>query len=126
MQLDERLQCVQRNRQRTARSVRLGPLVQRLIKQAYAPELLAPTSHTADLLAGVVDEEFRNHCRIASVAHQTLVLHVDKQGMVFALRARWTTPIEKALDHLRGRAAIRRVVFQIGVEGWRINPAKGA
>ena len=126
MRLDERLRWVQRNRRRTARTVQLGPLVQCLIKQAYVPDRLVPASHVAELLTGVVDEEFRNHCRIVSIEHQTLVLHVDHPGMVYALRARWRIPILKALGHLRGRAAIQRVVFQVGVEGWQINPAKGA
>ena len=126
MELDERLLWVQRNRWRTAQTVQLGPLVQRLIKQVCAPDPLARVAHAADVLAGVVDEEFRNHCRIAGIKQGTLIVHVDHPGIVYALRGRWRVSLLEALGTIRGRAAIQQVIFRFGSDGWRIGPTKGA
>ena len=125
MKLDERLLWVQKNRWRAAQTAQLGSLVQRWMKRACAPERLAPVAHAAELLAGLVDEEFRNHCRIAGMEHGALIVHVDHPGMVYALRGRWRIPILEALGTMRGQAAVQGVVFRFGCDGWRISPAEG-
>ncbi len=66
-------------------------------------------------VAGVVDDAFRAHCRIALPDERTLLVSVDRPALVYAMRAQWLNQLNEVLTGVR-----RRIVFEYGSAGARL------
>ena len=70
----------------------------------------------SELLAGVVNEEFKVHCRAAAVRSGRLIVSVDAPSMVSVFAARWRQRLVAALREHR-RSGVRDVSFEFGHSG---------
>ena len=111
------LDWVHRNRTRSDRANSAGAVLEALSRRLTCGEL----SDAASKLAGLVDAEFRGHCRIASLVRGKLVINVDEAPLVYSLRLRWGSLIERELRGVRFGGSVTRVVFEYGKTGVRIS-----
>ncbi|MFQ5590601.1 MAG: DciA family protein [Phycisphaerae bacterium] len=115
---DGRLAWVQRNRVRRgcSRERRLGYLAASVARGLHlAGDELAPTA--ASIIAEVVDEEFKAHCRLASVHNGRIVINVDQPALVYHMRMRWLELLTAAFSADKAARSIVRVVFEYGEGG---------
>ncbi len=110
------LMWVARNRVRTERVRSAGALVTHLA-DGLVPGEIASVKAAAAMVAPLVDDEFRRHCRVASIGGGALVVHVDEPGLVGAMRLRWSGPLQAALAGSKSRRGVRRVFFEWGRAG---------
>ena len=71
----------------------------------------------AQLIAGVVEGEFHDHCRVGAVQGNSVVIYVDEPGMIAPMRLRWSTNVLRALQAQKEFKAVRRVIFDHGRNG---------
>jgi len=107
---------VARNRLRTDRTRRAGELIGAAVLEGKRPDG-ASIEAVARALAGLVDEEFRLHCRIAAVRAGLVHIHVDAPSLVSAMRMRWRSVVCEALRGSGRAVTARDVVFGFGREG---------
>jgi hypothetical protein len=113
---DGPLLWAQRNRTRTERARSAGALVTHLADGLVTGEI-ASVKAAAAMIAPLVDDEFRRHCRVASADGGSMVVHVDEPGLVGAMRLRWSGPLQAALVGSKSRRGARRVFFEWGRAG---------
>ncbi len=111
---DRRLRWVEHNRRRRESVVSAGELVRRTA-QLLAVEQTS-LGRVAERLSEVVDGVFREHCRVASVRGDRVVIHVRPATQVGAMRVRWSGVL---IEALRGSGP-RRVEFVAGEAGTNI------
>lgn len=111
---------IQRNRCKRDRVRQAGTLIQELTQSVEAGDYPA---RIAAAIAGVVDGEFRTHCRIATIDSASLVIHVDEASLVYLMRLRWLSVLSSALLANRAGRRVRRIIFRFGNVGAEIpNP----
>ena len=116
MDIEYMMHWVQRNHSATNRVVRAGAVLKDLAERTYT-DAFEPAAEAASRLAGLVDEEFRRHCRVAEVRNGQLLIHVDTAELVYLMRERWHNLIREALPSIcRGRS-VSRLVFEFGSAG---------
>ncbi len=118
MTRDRRLEWVQANRARKDRERTVGPAVNRLVKQIESVWTAAQAAASA--IGVFVDDEFRDHCRIAVMDGRTLVVNVDSAPLVYPMRLQWLLPLQQALLNAGGYR-VDKIVFEFGTAGVRIN-----
>ncbi len=117
MEVHDALDWIQRNRRRAERTQRASALVERLVRHAAQDETL---HEAATILAGLVDEEFRRHCRVGGIRSAILLIHVDQASMVNAMQWRWSGQLREALKTARGGIKTLGVRFAFSTTGVRI------
>ena len=75
------------------------------------------TARMAKVLAGVVDHQFREHCRLVGIQRGALIVHVDHPSLVAFMRVQWSRRLCSVLHGQGGRCTARRVTFRPGCEG---------
>lgn len=70
-----------------------------------------------------VDDQFRSHCLLAGVRGEVLVINVDQVGLVCPMRLAWSGRLERILAGERRWRSLRRVRFEFGDSGSRLNGA---
>ncbi len=118
MQRDDQLEWIQRNRAKRSRGRTAGSLVKDLAEHVYKSGV-GPAEEVAGRLALLVDDGFREHCRVAEVRGGRLLIHVDAAELVYPLRVRWQETLREALPTLCKGRRITRVVFEYGTAGQR-------
>ena len=119
MTRDRRLEWVQANRARKDRERTVGPAVNRLVKQIESVWTAAQA--VASAIGVFVDDEFRDHCRIAVTDGRTLVVNVDSAPLVYPMRLRWLLPLQRALSGAGDGYRIDKIMFEFGTAGVRVN-----
>ena len=107
------LEWVQRNRARSDRTRQAGLPIRQLVRGLEVAGLPV-AGKLAAVIAEVVDQEFRRHCRITLVEGKTLTVSVDEASMVYAMRIRWLKLLHTVLS---AHSGIRRIAFRFGCEG---------
>ncbi len=127
MSMDDtsQLDWVARNRARTDRRQLAGDVVAKIVDR-LGRQSEEPAGRVAEILAGVVDEEFRRHCRVGRVVAGTLAIQVDEPACVSVFTRRWSLCVLEAVRSCRGCGSIRQVVFEVGSYGRRIPLSVGA
>ena len=71
----------------------------------------------ANSLSALVDEDFREHCRLTPGTGDRLMVNVDHAGLVYPMRAKWLPLLTRELlaGHRSGGA--RSIVFAYGRDG---------
>lgn len=104
-----RLEWVQHNRTGKKRAQRAATVVAR-VAERLDQRAHSACEEMAAALAGLVDGEFRAHCRVAGLRSGTLVIAVDHPARVASMRLRWSPQIKKALNE--GHRRVAKVVFE--------------
>ena len=115
MQRDLRLEWIQANRSKRNRMCHVAAPIRRIARRIGALGDAQAAEAIAARVAGVVDDAFRTHCRIALPDERTLVVSVDRPALVYAMRAQWLYRLGEALSGVR-----RRIVFEYGSAGARL------
>ena len=117
MEVHDQLEWIQRNRRRVERTQRASALIEQVVRRA-AQE--GPLHEAAGVIAGRVDDEFRQTCRVGGLRGMTLLIHVDQASMVSAMQWRWSSQLSEALSAARGGIKASGVRFVFGTTGVRI------
>jgi hypothetical protein len=113
-QSNAQLGWVQANRSKRVRWCHVSASIERVAQRISAMGDAQATETIAARVAGMVDDAFRAHCRIALPDERTLVISVDRPAMVYAMRAQWLNRLGEGLP---GR---RRIVFEYGNAGTKL------
>jgi hypothetical protein len=100
----------------------MGVLADRVADRVRALDADGP-ARIAAAMAGIVDDEFRAHCRVGRVSASHLVVHVDAHDLVYSMRVNWLFRLRHALGGGGGRFA--RIEFRYGLDGVAVPPAEG-
>ena len=127
MSMDDtsQLDWVARNRARPDRRELAGEVVAKIVDR-LGRQSEEPTGRVAEILAGVVDEEFRRHCRVGRIVAGTLAIQVDEPARVSVFTRLWSLRVLEAVRSRRGCGSIRQVVFEVGSYGRSIPLSVGA
>jgi hypothetical protein len=115
MQSITQLGWVQANRSKRNRACHVSAPIERLARRIGALGDAQAAEAMAARVAGVVDDTFRAHCRIALPDERTLLVSVDRPALVYAMRAQWLNQLDEVLSDVR-----RRIVFEYGSAGVRL------
>ncbi len=115
----DRLAWIMRNRSSSRRARPLGDVASSLIRRLERAPARGP-ARMAQVLGGIVDDEFRRCCRVVRYERGELVLAVSDVGMIFPLRRRWAMELREALPRVLGGRGPARIVFEPGDEGCEI------
>lgn len=121
MHHDLRLKWVGKNRTRRDRGEHVGRQIERFVKHIMASGM-AEAQEAASIIGGLVDNEFRLHCRVAVGSGTTVVIYVDHPGLVYSMRLRWLSPLREALSKATWRGSLDRIIFEFGTAGVSVNP----
>ena len=124
MNHDRALYWVQHNRTPRDRTQNAAAGVSRLVEDLVGPRWQSAMTAAGEACARLVDDEFRNRCRLALSDARTLTILVDAPAMVPVFRRRWEREILRELSALRGRFHITRVNFEFGAAGLAVPPAR--
>ncbi len=97
MTVDHRLSWVQSNRKRAEHATPIGELV---AKMAASMPARGDAEEAAAVIADLVDDEFRKHCRVAGQRNGPWVVNVDAPALVYPMRLRWSARLREALRQL--------------------------
>ncbi len=120
MQSDARLRWVQKNRKGEERVRRAGAAIQRTIQEAVSDRGVSAAKLVATAIAGVVDSEFRAHCRIYVSEHGALIVHVNEPALVYAMRVQWSEVIRSVLSGIRNNTLTNGISFRYGSAGVQV------
>lgn len=98
-----------------------GEAVTAFTKKLWTTDI-GPAESAAEALSEIVDDEFRQSCRVAAFTRNVLTIHVHPAAMVDVMRRKWSTKIKRELPVLLSRG-ISRVAFQAGSGGAAIGEA---
>ncbi len=118
MKSQRALEWIQANRTPPTHVRDIGSAAADVARRAEAKQELP--RRVADALGGMVDEEFRAHCRVASVSRGCLTIHVDHEKLVFLIKNRWLLPLKDALPRVCRTVPLTRIVFEYGKDGLRV------
>lgn len=110
------LRWVQRNHTQGGAEMPAGEIIAGLLKGKWA----ADTERLAEVgarIARLVDEDFRDHCRLAGFNQGVLTINVDSPGLVSQMRLRWLRPLRRALLSRSRNSRVSRLVFAPGSVG---------
>ena len=94
----------------------IGELARILVARDYGQQV-ERSVELAQAVAGLVDAEFRAHCRVAGVRSGVLTFHVDEEDRVYELNSRWHFYLREELGRLRRGLNLRRIIFTWGEGG---------
>lgn len=117
------LEWVQSNRARINRAHKVGAPIRQILTEIEVSGFAA-SRELADMLSSIVDDEFRQHCRI-TVAGRRLRVQVDRESLVYPMRMRWHVPLRDVIAGQRRRSGMKEIVFEFGCRGVRL-PQPGA
>ena len=113
---ESRLEWVAKNRRRESNVRPIGSrsagLVERLEQMAQ------PVEEAVGVVAGVVDGEFRELCRVEGIEAGVLRIGVAEVAATSGLRRRWAGVLMEALP---ARLKIKRIAFAYGTRGYRLD-----
>lgn len=113
---------VQKNRgPRADRTHSAGKLVLEFAR-ALGETQVEGLGRLAEVVAQIVDVQFREHCRVAEVREGVLRVCVDEPGLIPVLRMKWAESLPGELRKRRARPAVREVRFEHGGAGATIKP----
>jgi hypothetical protein len=92
-------------------------LIGDLARQVEAGDAAAGS---AAAIAEFVDDEFRDHCRVAGFRADALLIHVDHASLVYPMRLRWRARLQRVLPQLAGQRRVSGVLFELGSDGDRV------
>ena len=96
-----------------------GFLVAR-VAERLQQETLPACAELAAALAGVVDMDFKAHCRVAGLRSGKLLLMVDHPARLAPLRLRWLCRLQEIMSRKSRGRRVAGVVFELGNAGVRI------
>lgn len=109
------LYWVQRNRTRSDRTTALGRVTSMWV--ARLCDDWAALRRPAEIIAAIVDDEFRSLCRLGRDSERNrMVILVRDAHRVYGMRQRWGTAIQTALSRARCGSA-DRLEFRFGEDG---------
>lgn len=111
------LEWIQENRAKKDRVRTVGDAVEQLVSRVVESRDIAAMRKAAEVLSGLVDNEFRRHCHVAAADNGKLAIHVDNPALVYPMRLRWSIPLRDALSRAGRLAPGARVVFEQGMAG---------
>ncbi len=115
MQSNTQLGWIQANRSKRNRACHVSAPIERIAQRIGALGDTQAAEAIAARVAGVVDDAFRAHCRIALPDERTLLVSVDRPALVYVMRAQWLNRLGEVLSDVR-----RRIVFEYGSAGARL------
>ena len=120
MQSDARLKWVHRNRKCKERVRHAGAAIQRTIQEVVSGTDVTAAKKVASAIAGVVDSEFRVHCRIYVSEQGALIVHVDEPALVYSMRVQWSEVIRNSLSGVRSTTLTTGIIFRYGGAGVQV------
>ncbi len=120
MHCDPRLKWIQANRRTKDRMQRAFVPIQRLTENMLSGAGVEAARQAALVVADIVDDEFRVHCRLWSAGRGTLIVQVDNPALVCAMRLRWSGPLNEGLSTVKTGRLTGGIVFCYGEAGIRI------
>lgn len=120
MHYDPRLKWIQANRRTKDRMQRAAVPIQRLTENMLTGAGIEAARQAALVIAGIVDDEFRVHCRIWSAERGALIVYVDNPALVCAMRLRWSRPLREGLANVKAGRLAGGIVFSYGEAGVRV------
>lgn len=113
---ETQLDWIQQNRRRTPRARSAGGLMARLV-DGLDDKAWAGVRDTANSLSALVDDEFRNHCRLTPGTGGRLTVNVDHAGLVYPMRAKWLPLLTRELVAGHRGYGVRSITFAYGQDG---------
>lgn len=123
MNPERSLYWVQHNRTPKDRTQNVAAGVVRFVEHLLGPFARGRMTAVADSCARIVDDEFRDCCRLALTSAQTLTIVVNAPAMIPMIRRRWEREILRELSALRGGMRVTRVNFEFGTTGMTVPAA---
>lgn len=111
-----RLEWVSKNRRRESDVKRIGAQIAGLVASLERQAL--PVEEAVARVAEVVDDEFRELCRIEGIKNGVLRVGVAEVSATSNLSRKWSGRLREALP---AKLKIRRVSFTYGTRGYRID-----
>jgi hypothetical protein len=118
---NQHLHWVRQNRARKHRDQRIAGPVTRLVQGVVLPAAQG-IGELAERLAPLVDDGFREHCRVSLADRRTLRVNVTDAALAYSMRGRWLAKLRSALAEPGSGPRISRIVFAFGTEGFRVPP----
>jgi len=115
------MEWVAKNRSRKSGAARAAEAVEKIVS-AVEQNGMGPAMAVAQVLAPIVDDEFRRHCRIVRGAGGRLSVQVDALPLVDVMRRKWSDPIREGLKEVDRRMCGGPLVFELGQSGVAIPP----
>lgn len=106
-----RLGWVQRNRSRRDRTRRFAQILGDYVERVAGDGGVA-LAKLAAAINGIVDAEFRTHCRVATLRGRTLYIDVGAPGLVQVMRLQWHTVLSEGLKAKPSGAGVGQIVFR--------------
>lgn len=113
---ETQLDWIQRNRRRSPRARSAGGLMVRLV-DGLDDKARAGVRDAANSLSALVDDDFREHCRLTPGAGDRLMVNVDHAGLVYPMRAKWLPLLTRELVAGRRSGGARSIAFAYGRDG---------
>jgi hypothetical protein len=111
-----RLEWVARNRKRESSVVSIGSTMAGLVERMERETL--PVEEVAARVGEIVDDEFRDLCRIEGIEQGVLRIGVAEANATASLTRKWTGRLREALP---AKLKIKRIAFAYGTRGYRID-----
>lgn len=115
---------IQENRAQRVRVVSAGVLIKRLAER-IRDRSFGPASEVASIVAELVDDEFRRHCRVAAVRAGRVDFSVDRGNLVWPMRVRWAEKLTAELATRHASRSIRGITFRFGRGGVEVKVPTG-
>lgn len=113
MTTNSQLAWVQRNRSRRQKERAVAEVLSTYVNRLF-PDEGSAIAEACRAVAAVVDDTFNSHCHLAGLQSRTLIVEVDKPGLIYSMRVRWTEAISEALSRALGGPTTGRVLFRFG------------
>lgn len=113
---ETQLDWIQRNHRRKPRARSVGGVVARLVAGLDNASRVGVRGAAA-VLSGLVDDDFREHCRLVMGTGNRLTVNVDHASLIYTMRARWLSPLTRALVTDHRADGVRSVGFAYGRDG---------
>ncbi len=120
MQSDARLRWVHKNRKGKERVRHAGAAIARTMQEVVSDRHVTAAKQLAAAIAGVVDSEFRAHCRIYVSEQGALIVHVNEPALVYTMRVQWSEVIRGCLPGNRSTTLTDGITFRYGSAGVRV------
>lgn len=112
-----RLEWVQKNRARKDRTSTVGESITKVVGVVMGSPGLSMASQASTVIAAVVDDEFRHHCRVAVSDRGLVTILVDGAVPLDLIRRRWEEKLRTALQSARVGCRTDHIRFGMGLEG---------
>jgi hypothetical protein len=123
MQSNSQLGWIQANRGKRSRACHVSAPIERIARHIGTLGDTQAAEAIAARVAGLVDDAFCAHCRIALPNERTLLVSVDRPTLVYAMRAQWLNRLGELLSDVRPKCRWR-IVFEYGSAGAKLTKVK--